>query len=46
MNYTYAAMNNITGISLTSTMACTFYDAYEKAMRLGLDMKVWIICKE
>lgn len=45
MNYTYAAMNKRTGVSLTSTMAGTFQDAYEKALDLGLDMNVWMICK-
>lgn len=45
MNYTYAAMNKRTGVSMTSTMACTFHDAYEKALELGLDMNVWMICK-
>lgn len=45
MNYTYAAMNKRTGVSLTSTMACTFREAYEKALNLGLDMSVWMICK-
>ena len=34
-----------TGVSLTNTMACTFYDAYKKALELGLDMNIWVICK-
>ena len=45
MNYTYAAMNKRTGVSLTSTMARTFGDAYDKALNLGLDMNAWTICK-
>ena len=45
MNYTYAAMNKRTGVSLTSTMARTFGDAYDKALNLGLDMNTWTICK-
>jgi hypothetical protein len=45
MNYTYAAMNKLTGVSLTKTRACSFSEAYNKATILGLDMNVWVICK-
>lgn len=41
--YIYAAMNKHTGVSLTSTMVCTFQDAYEMATNLGLDMNVWVV---
>ena len=46
MNYhTYAAMNKNTGVSLTSTMAGTFAEAYAKAVEIGLDMNAYVICR-
>lgn len=44
MNYIYVAMNKRTGVSLTSTMAGTFAEAYAKAAEIGLDMNTYVIC--
>lgn len=45
MRYTYAAVNKLNGVSLTKTMAFSFIESYNKAVNLGLDMNVWVICK-
>lgn len=45
MNVTWVATNRRTGVSLATTMASSFCGAYDKAVDLGLDMRVWVVCK-
>ena len=41
----YAAMNKKNGVSLTSTISDTYSGALSKAVDMGLDMSIYMICR-
>jgi len=41
----YAAMNRRNGVSLTHTIAESYSASLAKALDMGLDMSVWLICR-
>ena len=41
----YAAMNRRNGVSLTQTIAGSYSLSLAKALDMGLDMSVWVICR-